>query len=59
MTVAVWLGDANKAEGVIKTREVWGLPHDSGREELDGQLFITELLKEVEAKRGTLVKVKV
>ena len=50
-TVEVWLGDKDKDNGIISSREVL-VQHDSGRAELNRPILALGILKEVEEIYG-------
>ena len=56
--VAVWMGNRNTEKGVMMTRTVRGLPHDSGRAELDGPLLAMQVLGQIKQEYGIECKVR-
>ena len=56
-TVAVWLGSRTSPGKVMLSREVVGLPNDSGRAELEGPLLALETLRDIEEANGTIGQV--
>ena len=47
-TVAVWLGSRESTNHVMLSKEVAGLPNDSGRAELEGPLIALEAFRGIE-----------
>ena len=58
-TVAVWMGNRKTEKGVMLTREVRGLPHNSGRAELDGPMLALQVLGQVKEKYGIECKARI
>ena len=54
----MWTGNKKTEEGIILTKRVEGLPHDSGRAEMEGPILAMQVLTQVRDEYGLMCKTR-